>query len=623
MNNEASRPMSIDPVTLAVLQGRLEQVADEMDATLFRSAFNPIIAEAHDASHGIYHRDTGATLVQGTSGLPVFVGSMAGAVQLAIRRILRDAKRASDAHGNDSPMSAAADITSEALTLDDAVRLGTLLDGDVFVFNDPYEGGTHLNDMKMVRPFFRNGRVWCHLASVGHFTDVGGNVPGNYNPGATETPQEGVLIPPVKIRQVGALQQDIVDVICSISRAPFNAYGDLMGQLNALDLGAARLHTLLDEYGDAVVSEALDVLTDRAATLMRASIAQLPDGTYAAEDFLDNDGASDTPIKVVLALTIAGDRLTLDFTGTDDAVGGPINISRSTAVAACYVGLKHVFRDVPANFGCLEPVTLIIPEGSVLTACHPKPVGGYTETILRVMDLIFACIAQADPLKSNGASYGTINALSIAGRSSNRWVMFTFYGGGLGGSPVADGLNHGNAPLSTATIPPVEILESQYPVRFTNWSLRTDSGGPGKHRGGLGAEYEIELLDDEAVAFAYGDRARTSPPGVVGGGGAARNELSFVNHEGERLVPPFGAKVMGVQMKRGARVRIQSPGGGGYGDPSQRDVLSVARDVRLGYVTPEVARQVYRVALRADGSVDHSATSALRGDRESPNESRS
>ena len=563
--------MTIDPVLLAVLNGRLEQIADEMDATLFRSAFNPIIAEAHDASHGIYHATTGATLVQGTSGLPVFVGSMAGAVRLAIDTIVTGSLR----------RGGSADI-------DGAVAVGAVRDGDVWCFNDPYGGGTHLNDMKLVRPFFRDGRVWCHLASVAHFTDVGGNVPGNYNPAARDIQQEGVLVPPMLLRRAGELDHAVVDLVCAISRTPVNAHGDLQAQLNALDLGERRLSALLDEYGDETVGAALDELTSRASTLMRTSIGDLPDGTYRAVDHLDNDGGSAEPVEVRLEMTVSGDRLVLDFTGTSIAVGGPVNISRSTAVAACYVGLKHVFRDVPANFGCLEPVEIRIPEGSLLAAERPRPVGGYTETILRVMDLIFRCLAEADPQRSNGCSYGTINALSIAGSrdDGSRWVMFTFYGGGLGGSPVSDGLNHGNAPLSTATIPPVEILEAQYPVRFRSWALRPDSGGPGRHRGGLGADYEIELLDDSAEAFAFGDRAHFAPRGVAGGGEAANNRVSFVI-DGTAVESPLGAKALGVSMSRGDRVRISSPGGGGYGDPAERDPAAIERDLRLGYVTRE------------------------------------
>jgi len=543
---------TLDPITLAVLQGRLEQVVDEMDATLFRSAFNPIIAEAHDASHGIYGAATGATVAQGSAGLPVFVGSMSGAVEL---------------------------------TIDMAAEEGGPNDGDIWVFNDPYRGGTHLNDMKLVAPYFVRGELFCWLASVGHYTDVGGAVPGNYNPSATESAQEGVLISPMKLRDRGELRADVVRLIQSISRVPVNAFGDLQGQLNSLDLGVERLGAVLDDFGPDTVRQGFTELTERAATLMRSRIAALPDGVHRADDFLDNDGIADEPILVALDLTISGDRLTLDFSRTAGAVAGPVNISRSTAMAACYVALKHLFVDVPANAGCLEPVDVIVPDGCLLDATWPRPVAGYTETILRVMDVIFAALSEADPELSNAASYGTINALSIAGTAADsRWVMFTFYGGGLGGNPVGDGLNHGNAPLSTATIPPIEILEATYPVRYNRWALRPDSGGPGKHRGGLGASYEIELLDESADVFAFGDRGRFGPPGINGGGPAAENVIEF-EVDGDTVTPPLSSKVVGVKLRRGDRIRIDSPGGGGYGDPAERSTDAAARDARLGYTT--------------------------------------
>src|SRR5579864_525919 len=251
---------ALDPVTLAVLNGRLVQIADEMDATLYRSAFNPIIAEAHDACHGLYHAETGATLVQGTSGLPIFVGAMAFAVKAVIDKVGLD---------------------------------GLPAPGDTYIFNDPYDGGTHLNDFRLVRPLMRDGQVFAWLASVGHWLDIGGAVPGNYNPKATESFQEGVRFPPVKLVRGGVLQQDIVDLLAANSRVPQSNWGDLNGQLNALALGERRLGALLDEYGDETIAAALTALTARAEALMRANITVLPDGTYRYDDFLDNDGVTD------------------------------------------------------------------------------------------------------------------------------------------------------------------------------------------------------------------------------------------------------------------------------------------------------------------------------------------
>ena len=550
--------ISLDPVTLAILKGRLEQIADEMDATLFRSAFNPIIAEAHDASHGIYDAITGDTLVQGKSGLPIFVGVMAFAVKAVIEKVARD---------------------------------GNLSDGDVFIFNDPYEGGTHLSDFRLVKPIYRNGTVFCYLASVGHWHDVGGNVPGNYNPEATESFQEGMLIPPVKLFSAGVLNKDIVDILSANSRLPNSLYGDLNGQINALDLGHQRLDDLLDQYGETDIQIALSLLKSRADRMMRDHLQALPNGTISVEDFLDNDGVNDVALKLSVDLSIEGDRLKVDFSRSSQACAGPVNISRSTTIAATYVALKHIFTDVPANAGVLQPVEFIIPEDSFLSVKAPKPVGGYTETILRLIDVLFCAFEHIAPERVNGCAYGTINALSMAGHRSNgaRWVMFSFFGGGHGGHPEGDGLNHGNAPISTATIPPLEILEAAYPVAFTQWALRPDSGGVGKHRGGLGAIYEIELLEDSATVFLFGERGKFPPPGVVGGGAGAMNKFTYQSADEETAfpdkTPPLASKITGVKLRKGQRVRLETPGGGGYGNAQERPEELIRNDLAQGYVS--------------------------------------
>jgi N-methylhydantoinase B len=572
---------AIDPILLAVLNGRLVQIADEMDATLYRSAFNPIIAEAHDACHGLYHAQTGATLVQGTTGLPIFVGAMAFAVKAVIDKASRD---------------------------------GDLQAGDTYLFNDPYDGGTHLNDFRLVRPLFWNGKLFAWLASVGHWLDVGGNVPGNFNAKATESFQEGFRVPPVKLARAGVIQQDIIDILAANSRVPQSNWGDLNGQLNALDLGERRVQALLEDYGEELIVSALDVLTARAEKLMRANIADLPDGTYSYDDFLDNDGITDVPLSIALDLVISGDTMRLDFSRSSPPCDGPLNIALSTTVACCYVALKHIFTDVPANAGCLAPIEFVIPKTTLLAVSAPRPVGGYTETILRVIDTVFGAFAKVAPQRANGAPFATINALSLSGwrEHGRRWVMFCFFGGGLGGNPETDGLNHGNNPISTATIPPAEILESLYPVMFTQWALRADSGGPGFNRGGLGAIYEIEALADGATDVSLlGERGKFPPFGVNGGGSAALNRFFYQTDNGERT-PPMVSKVTDIRIVAGQHVRLETPGGGGFGDPMARDPLRVGRDVNLGYVTKAAARASYGVVIGENGAVDAAATEALR-----------
>ena len=478
---------TIDPITLAVLAGRMEQIADEMDATLFRAAFNPIIAEAHDASHGLYHALSGDTLVQGKSGLPIFVGVMSFAVKAVI---------------------------------DKAAENGDLEDGDIYIFNDAHLGGTHLSDMRLVRPYFHDGKLFCYLASVGHWHDVGGAVPGNYNPAATDAFQEAFVLPPVRLAKAGTIQTDIIDILMRNTRLPQSAQGDLNGQLGALDLGVKRLDELLTEYG--------------------------------AETALP------------------------------------------TAVATAYVAIKHIFPGLPANAGVMRPIDVKIPEGSLLSAPFPAPVGGYTETILRMIDVIFAAASQAAPDRVVANAYGTINALSISGKRANGqpWVMFSFYGGGHGGSIETDGLNHGNAPISTATIPPMEILEAAYPVMFKQWALRPDSAGAGMHRGGMGATYEIEVLEESATAFLFGERGRFAPKGAAGGGDAAMNVFAYEQADGWHP-PPMASKMVGIKLQRGQSVRLDTPGGGGYGPAADRAASNVAKDVAGGLLTPEHATLTY------------------------------
>ncbi|MEM7547629.1 MAG: hydantoinase B/oxoprolinase family protein [Pseudomonadota bacterium] len=560
----------IDPITLSVLSGRMEQIADEMDATLFRAAFNPIIAEAHDASHGLYHATSGDTLVQGKSGLPIFVGVMSFAVKAVIEKAARD---------------------------------GDLEDGDIYIFNDAHIGGTHLSDMRLVRPYFRDGALFCYLASVGHWHDVGGAVPGNYNPAATDVFQEAFNLPPVKLARKGEINQDIIDILLRNTRLPQSAMGDLNGQLGALDLGVKRMDELLDEYGSETISAALTALGHRAEALMRAELTDLPDGRWEAVDYLDNDGITDTPLKIAIALEITGDRMVLDFTGSSPQCAGPVNIALPTTVATAYVAIKHVFPALPANAGVMRPIEVIVPEGSLLSAEFPAPTGGYTETILRMIDVVFSAFAQAAPERVVANAYGTINALSIAGKRANGqpWVMFSFYGGGHGGSAETDGLNHGNAPISTATIPPMEILEAAYPVMFRQWALRPDSAGAGAHRGGLGAVYEIEVLEENgAEAFLFGERGRFAPKGIAGGGEGALNVFIYEQDEGWQT-PPLASKMRGIRLRSGQAVRLETPGGGGYGTAADRAATAVARDVARGLMSAAEADSAYGPAWREAG----------------------
>ena len=561
MNEQLGTRQEMDAVSLSVLRGRLEEVADEMDAALFRGAFNPVIAEAHDAGHGLFDAETGDTVIQGRKGMAIFVGVMSFAVKAVIARVAED---------------------------------GGPQDGDVWILNDPYLSGTHLNDFKLVRPVFSKGQLVCYVASAGHWTDVGGNIAGNFNSAARETFQEGVLVPAVRVVRGGELQSDIVSMLTAISRAPRNCRGDLQAQLNAVALGTERLEAMVNELGRDVLMAAFKELHRRAAQLTRAAISQLPDGVYSFDDEMDNDGSDNRPVKVAVDVTVKGEELILDFSRTAQAVSGPLNVSYPTTVASCYVAIKHLFPDIFANGGCLDPIRIVVPPGSLLDAQRPRPVSGYVETSGRIVDVIFGAIAQAAPQISNGIPPGTINALSLAGkrRANEDWVLFMFFGGGMGGNPEGDGLNNGGSPIGSALIAPAEIIEARYPVLFRKWALRPDSGGAGRHRGGLGAYYEIELLAEGATYSHFGERANSKPGGVAGGGPALGNRVS-VHRDGEWKLLDNGSKVAGMPLAKGDRIRIETPGGGGFGNAGERSSDAIQRDLSLGYVSAAAVAQDY------------------------------
>jgi N-methylhydantoinase B len=542
-----------DLLTLMVIKGALEQVADEMDATLFRTSLSTVISEGHDASHGIYHPQTGETVVQGKLGLPVFVGTMQSAVRAVI-----------DKYGD------------------------TLEPGDTILFNDPYAGGTHLQDTKVVRPVFVDGRRFCFLASDAHLIDIGGPVPGGFNASARNYWQEGLFLGPVHLSRGDVINDDILALFGWNTRLPEWTMADVLSQYQTLRMGEARLLALVETHGADVVQAATEELADRAERVMRSHIAELPDGTYRFHDFLDNDGqVAERTLTITLEATVSGDELTLDFSGSDRTSPGPLNISRPTLNAACYVALKHLFPDVIANAGCLRPVEIVVPDGTLLTAMPPAPVGGYLEVTTRVVDVIFGALGQAVPELSYAGSYGSVNTLAISGRddADKPFVLFTWFGGGLGASARGDGLNHGPGPISTAVLQPVETLESRYPIVFERFALRPDSCGRGRFRGGLGSEYSVRVEADEAEVSIMGDRGRFPPHALAGGSPAALNAVEIQRSSGEIDRPEMISKWTAAPVARGDKVVIRSAGGGGYGPPQERDPAAIERDLRLGYLT--------------------------------------
>ncbi len=571
----------LDPITLAVVKNSLEQITDEMDVLLYRAAFSTIVSEGHDACHGLYEPDTGETIVQGKFGLPIFVGVMRFAVRAVIDHLAASGR---------APQS-----------------------GDLYILNDPHLSGTHMQDMKLVRPFFYGGQLFCWMAGTAHWTDVGGNVPGGFNSQATEAWQEGLRVPPIKLYSAGVLNQDILDLILLNTRTPTVAYGDLSAQINALETGEKRLSGLLDKYRPETVRAVIAELNRRSDLSMRAHIAAIPDGTYSFEDFLDNDGVTDEPLKVAVDLTVRGDEILLDFSRSSPPCKGPMNAPLATSVSSCYIAIKHIFTDVAVNSGCFRPISFNIPPTTFLNAGAGKAMNAYTEVTPVIIGVIWGALGQAAPELSNACYFQTVNSFNLAGnRDDGRYyVMFTYFGGGHGASAQSDGLNHGSNAISMATIAPVEILEANFPVLFEEWALRPDSGGAGQHRGGLGSIYSLRLLSQEAKAFFLGDRGKFAPFGVSGGGPAAKNELVFKRAAGD-YYPPMVSKATDVRLTKGDLVELRTPGGGGFGPALARPVADVLLDLKRGYITPEAARRDYGVALQADATLDEAQTALLR-----------
>jgi len=520
---------AIDPVTLSLIRARLETITDEMDVTMFRSALSPVIADSHDACHGIYHAHTGGAIAHGSHGHPIFVGIMSHAVQALIAKL--------------APLGVGS--------------------GDVYFTNDPWISGTHLQDMKAIAPVYVDGELFCFVAGAGHWTDMGGPVPGNWNPTAAEFHQEGLRVPFARIVAAGEMQSDVLAIVLANIRLADWAEADLRSELQVLAMGARRITQLCGEYGRERVAQAIDALLDRTADMMRAHIAAIPDGNYRFTDHLDNDGISDAPLPIDVTVRVRGERMTLDFSNTTSLGKGPFNLSRPTFEAACFVALKHVFADVPANAGVMESIDVVTAERSLLTVEAPTAVGGYTEVSLRVIDAIFGALAQAMPEKLWGCAFDTVCSLVISGKHKQKlFVTFLYFGGGLGASAEGDGLNHGPSALSNSYIASIELVEARFPLRVREWALRPGSGGDGEHRGGLGSVYCIELLCEEAVSFFVGDRAVFPPFGIEGGQPGALTELHY-NLSGKRMLPTLLSKADRIGMRKGDTVTLSTPGGGG------------------------------------------------------------
>jgi N-methylhydantoinase B len=523
--------MPPDPIRLEVFKHLLASVAEEMGAVLRRSAFSPNIKERLDFSCAVF--DEAGRLASQAAHIPVHLGAMPQAVLECLRSL---------------------DLGPE----------------DAALLNDPYRGGTHLPDLTLVSPVFAESRLLGFVANRAHHADVGGMTPGSM-PLAREVYQEGLIVPPVRLVREGELDREILDLVLANVRTPQERRGDLMAQMAANRFGRLRLQELAGRYGRAHIQEAMQALRAYSERMTRRLLAGLPDGTYRFEDRMDDDGVSPEPAMVRVAVTLLGDQATVDFSGTSPQRAGginavlPITLSATYYVFRCLVGL-----DIPSNSGCLEPVRVIAPEGSLVNPRPPAAVAaGNVETSQRIVDVLLGALAQACPERIPAASQGTMNNLTLGGWDPFARRPFTYYetiAGGAGAMPGRPGAGAIHTHMTNTRNTPVEALESSYPLRVVEYRLRDGSGGAGRWRGGEGIVREIELLTDSEVTI-LSDRRRSSPYGLGGGGPGTRGRNSL-HRRGKRAALPGKASLHG---KKGDVIRIETPGGGGVGSlPSRR-----------------------------------------------------
>lgn len=554
---------AIDPVTLSVIGAGLQQVCNEMDLAFSRAAFSPVIAEANDRSNGIYDGETGDLIAQGEDGLPVFVGVM----QFSTREIIR--------------------LIGEG-------EAEAPQEGDIYIVNDPYLGGTHLMDVRFAMPFFCEGVLFCWLSNTGHWPDIGGMVPGGFSAHATEVEQEGLRLPPVKLFRQGEMNGEIFRILKSNIRIADQRIGDIKAQAAALKVGARRLSVMIDRYGMKTVRAAIADIRARSATLMRAHIATIPDGTYQGEAIVDSDGVVDRPLTIALSVAKTGDGLSFDFSGSSAPCQGPMNSVLATTHSSVYLAVKHIFPDVPINAGAFEPLTIIRPEDTFLDAHYPRPVSGCAaEVSQRIAEAVFSALVKAIPDMVTAAPAGTSGNFALGGFDPARgsgYVMYQISGGGYGGNANHDGLTNGCSTIGISKTAPVEVNEQYYPVLFRKFTLREGSGGAGETRGGFGVSFELELLRGEGTASFVMDHGRVGPQGALGGQDGAPTRV-IIHRNGETYRPRHISKDQGIRLQKGDWVEVHTPGGGGYGDPAKRDARAIATDIALGYYSKEEARR--------------------------------
>ena len=567
MSEQVKDVRGFDPATFVVIKNSLYAAAEEMKIVLAKTAYSPILKVAGDYSCGIF--DAAGQMVAQGPDLPIHLGSMPDAVRAV------------------------------------AHAFETFEDGDVYIHNDPYFGGSHLPDVNVVTPAFHGGRLIGFACIRAHWPDVGSATPGSYG-AVTEIFGEGLRLPPIKLYSKGVLNRDVDSIIFANVRTPDERRGDLGAQVAANRRAVQRLQTLADKYGTETLIVAMDEVMNYSERMMRTLMARLPDGESTFEDFCDGDGViedgdtEDRTFTIRMFVRKEDETLEVDFSGTDPAVSGPMNAPLSVTASGVFCAIKTIVDPeglAPPNSGCWRAINVTAPEGCVLNAQFPSPVVYANHEIShRVSDMTFGALAAFWPDNVMACSQGTSAIVTFGGkdpRSGQHYVSYETIKGGFGARPNKDGINTVASGISNTMNTPIEVLEMSFPVRVDVYALTPDSGGAGKYRGGLAAHRSWTVLGHKARASSCLERTKSAPFGLHGGraGIAARiwSEDAAGNH---RVAPGKG----GFDVGPGGRIHLQTPGSGGYGDPTERDPASLREDLLDGYVTEEAAREVYGIA---------------------------
>jgi N-methylhydantoinase B len=559
----------LDPITFAVLRSGLVNAVAEMKAVVVRTAYSNLWKEAGDLSCGLL--TSGSELaVQGLGDIPIHLASM--------------------------PMSLGACLVR--------IPPAELKPGDVLYQNDPYKGNNHLPDFIMAKPVFFDGRIVAYSAVRGHYVDVGGGGPGSYSATMPDIYAEGLRIPPVRIFKEGVLNQDIVDVLLHNTRNSRERFGDLRSQYAGCVAAERRVLSFCQKYGASTFEAAMEEMVDAAEKLTRAAIAKIPDGTYTFEDYCDNDAITDDPIRIVACVTVRGEEIAIDFTGSSPQVRGGMNAPIAVTVSAACYAIKCITdpENLP-NSGSYRPIKVNAPYGTVVNPMPPAPViAGNHETASRIVDVIIGAMASAVPDRVCAAGSGSSGVLSLGARvredgRDRELLMVEAHGAGQGANRYGDGVNARRVNVGNTGNTPSEALEISFPLRILRYAISEDGGGAGRTRGGTGILRELRL-DHDATVTLTADRAKFAPYGLFGGLPAPKAEFWADLPDGTRKV--LNSKTAPIHFPKGTIIHFRAAGGGGYGPPAERDFAAIQADLDDGYISPTAAREYYGVAVKHD-----------------------